>query len=329
MPPHPERPSSRCLLAVEIGGTKTQVVACLPDGRIVERRRFPVDRDRGADGIRDFLARAIDELNGTWRAEGIGVGFGGPVDWRSGRIIHSHHVAGWNGFPLADWLTERSGLPAFVENDANAAALGEALHGAGRGRDPLLYVTIGSGIGGGLVCDGRIFHGAPPGEAEIGHLRLDAEGRTTEAICSGWSLDRRIREAVAAAAPGPLARLVHDDPGHEARHLGTAIAEGDRLAAKILDEAAGWLALAISHATHLFHPEIVVLGGGVSLLGEPLRRAVAGHLERLVMEAFRGGPEVAVSVLREDAVPVGAAAVAEGRLSSRSPVTEFVPSPIR
>jgi glucokinase len=310
--------SSRCLLAVEIGGTKTQAVAGTADGRIVDRRRFRVDRDRGAAGIRDCLAEAVTGLAEQWRPAAVGVGFGGPVDWRTGRIAHSHQVAGWDGFPLADWLAKRAGAPAFVENDANTAALGEARHGAGRGHDPVLYVTIGSGVGGGLVCGGGIYHGAAPGEVEIGHLRLDAEGRTTEALCSGWSLDARIRAAVAAVHAGELARLVRADPGHEARHLGPALAAGDGLAAAILDEAAGWLALALSHATHLLHPEIVVLGGGVALVGEPLRAAVARHLARLVMDAFAPGPRVALAALGEDAVPVGGLALAEHRLGTAS-----------
>ena len=319
MPTPPASSSSpRCLLAVEIGGTKTQVVAGTPAGQIVDRRRFPVDRDRGAEGIRECLAEAVAGLAEQWRPAAVGAGFGGPVDWRTGRIAHSHQVAGWDGFPLADWLAERAGAPAFVENDANTAALGEARHGAGRGHDSVLYVTIGSGVGGGLVCGGGIYHGAPPGEVEIGHLRLDAAGRTTEALCSGWSLDARIRAAAAGTDAGELARLVRSDPGHEARHLGPALAAGDGRAAAILDEAAGWLALALSHATHLLHPEIVVLGGGVALVGEPLRAAVARHLARLVMDAFAPGPRVALAALGEDVVPVGGLALAEHRLRTAS-----------
>lgn len=312
----PASSSEHCLLAVEIGGTKTQVAVGTPDGRIIDRRRFHVDRDRGAQGIRECLAEAIAALAEQWRPVAVGAGFGGPIDWRTGLIAHSHHVAGWDGFPLADWLAERAHAPAFVENDANTAALGEARYGAGRGHDPVLYVTIGSGVGGGLVCGGSIYHGAPPGEAEIGHLRLDAEGRTTETLCSGWSLDARIRAAAATTPAGELARLVQADPGHEARHLGPALAAGDGLAAAILDEAAGWLALALSHVTHLFHPEIVVLGGGVSLVGEPLRAAVARRLAPLVMDAFAPGPLVALAALREDAVPIGGLALAEHRLAT-------------
>jgi glucokinase len=311
MPASQSAPASApSCIAIEIGGTKLQVAVGTPAGDVLDRLRFAVDPAGGATGIRDAIAAALPGVVGQWRPAAIGVGYGGPVDRRSGRIVKSHHVCGWDGFPLAEWLTDIAGLPVAIDNDANVAALGEALHGAGRDCDPVFYVTVGSGVGGGLVCGGRIFHGSGVGEAEIGHLRLGPAGEITEDYCSGWSLDRRIREAVATAPASPLARLVRASPGQEARHLGTALAEGDPLAAEILDGAAEKLGLALSHVGHLCHPEVIVLGGGVALLGEPLRQAVTRHIQRFMMEALRPGPRVALSALREDAVPVGAITLA-------------------
>ena len=173
-----------CYLAIEIGGTKLQVVAGTARGRFVDQRRFTVTAASGAEGIRAQLAATLPALITKHQPRAIGVGYGGPVNWRTGRIVKSYHVSGWQDFPLGQWLAELSGLPVFVENDANVAALGEALVGAGRGCSPVFYVTLGSGVGGGLVCDGRIFHGFTPGEAEIGHLWLDAAGETPEDCCS-------------------------------------------------------------------------------------------------------------------------------------------------
>lgn len=311
--------TSSPLLAIEIGGTKLQMVVGTCDGVILERRRFSVDGDRGAEGIRECIASALPELLEQWRPEAVGVGYGGPVNWRTGRIVKSYHLSGWNDFPLAEWLRDLSGLPVFVENDGNVAALGEALHGAGRGCDPVFYVTAGSGVGGGLACERRIFHGFTPGEAEIGHLLLERDGQTPEDCCSGWSLNRRIREEIVAEPESALAKLVASAPGNEARHLGAALAAGDALAARILDVAAQRLALALSHVVHLCHPEVIVLGGGVSLLGEPWRAAVARHLRHFVMDAFQPGPRVALAALREDAVPVGALALAAQRSLSLNP----------
>jgi glucokinase len=301
-------------LAIEIGGTKLQIVVGTAEGSIRERRRFAVDKGRGAEGIRAQLTTELPGLLAKWTPRAVGVGYGGPVNWRTGRIVKSYHVPGWNDFPLGQWLSELAKLPVFVENDANIAALGEALHGAGRGCDPVFYVTVGSGVGGGLVCKDHIFHGFIPGEAEIGHLVLDADGRITEDFCSGWSMDRRIREAVTAEPESNLAKLVAASPGNEARHLGPALVAGDALATRILNEAARRLALALSHATHLCHPEVFVLGGGVSLIGEPFRAAVASHLPGFVMDAFLPAPRVMLAALSEDAVPVGALSLAVQRL---------------
>ncbi|MFM8434705.1 MAG: ROK family protein [Planctomycetia bacterium] len=311
-------PAPPCV-AIEIGGTKLQIAVGTPAGEILDRRRFAVDPAGGAAGIRNQIIAALPGFVDQWRPAAVGVGYGGPVDRRTCRIVKSHHVSGWDEFPLGEWLADVASLPVAVDNDANVAALGEALHGAGRGCDPVFYVTVGSGVGGGLVCGGRIFHGSGMGEAEIGHLRLGPAGEITEDYCSGWSLDRRIRSAVAAAPASPLARLVQASPGQEARHLGPALAAGDPLAAEILDGAAEKLALALSHVGHLCHPEVIVLGGGVALLGEPLRQAVATHLGRFMMEALRSGPRVALAALREDAVPVGAIALAAHRFPTLFP----------
>jgi glucokinase len=298
-------------LALEIGGTKLQVCAGTGDGQILARHRFTVERRAGGKGIRRQIEAVLPELLAAWAPRGLGVGFGGPVRWREGVIARSHHIEGWHDYPLAEWLTRRTGLPARVDNDGNVAALGEARFGAGRGFGTVLYVTLGSGVGGGLVVDGKIFHGAVPGEVEIGHLRLDAGGAIVEERCSGWAVDRRIRREVEAHPDSALARLVGKaPPGCEAKHLRPALAQGDRLAETILGETMQTLAFALSHAVHLLHPEVIVIGGGLALLGEPLRAALAARLAPLLMGAFLPGPRIALAALAEDAVPAGALALA-------------------
>jgi glucokinase len=299
------------LLAIEIGGTKLQLCAGTSAGEIVDRYRLDVNRTAGGAGIRTQIAETMPRLLERWQPHAIGVGYGGPVDHRTGRIQCSHHVEGWNDFPLGDWLREQTGLPAFVDNDANVGGLGEALHGAGRGASPVLWVNSGTGVGGGLVIDGQIFHGAIPGEVEIGHLRLNREGVTVEDRCAGPAVDRRAREAVVTHPDSPLARHVSAGlRGGEARHLGPALAEGCSVAAAILTEAMEDLAFGLSHAVQLLHPEVIVFGGGLSLIGEPLRERLARALPRWVMDAFQPGPRVALAELRENAVPVGALALA-------------------
>ncbi len=297
-------------VGIEIGGTKLQLVAGTPEGVIQERRRIQVDRTSGGEGIRLELSRHLPSLVQAHRPSAIGVGFGGPVDHRTGRIACSHQIQGWHQFELGRWLHGLTGLPIAIDNDANVAALGEACHGAGKDRDPMLWINMGSGVGGGLVVNNHIYHGAIPGEAELGHLRLDKSGTIVEERCSGWAVDRRIREAVALHPEGPLARLVGDTQQGEARFLAQALEERDPIAQAILSELADNLAFALSHAVHLFHPEIIVVGGGLSLIGAPLRDAIDAALPRYVMESFHPVPEIALAGLGEDSVPVGALALA-------------------
>ena len=298
-------------LGIEIGGTKLQLVAGDAAARITTRRRFTVDQARGGAGIREQIQAALPELMATATPVALGVGFGGPVDAATGQICCSHQIEGWSEFPLGDWLRGLTGLPVRVDNDANTAALGEAQRGAGVGSNPVFYVTLGSGVGGGLVVGGRIYHGAKPGEAEIGHVRLDRAGTIVEERCSGWAVDRKIREACAREPQSALARLTANAPASEARALAPALAQGDLLAQRILAEVADDLAFGLSHVTQLMHPEVIVLGGGLSLVGEPLRAAVATALQRYVMDAFAPGPRVALAGLGEDAVPVGALYLAQ------------------
>jgi glucokinase len=300
-------------VGVEIGGTKLQLVLGDEGGEIHDRRKLVVESNRGAAGIREQIRQALPGLVQQRRIQAVGVGFGGPVDWRTGKICRSHQIEGWSEFDLGHWLGDLAGAPVVADNDANVAALGEATHGAGVGFNPVFYVTLGSGVGGGLVLDGDIYHGAMPGESEIGHVRLDRSGTIVEARCSGWAVDARIRELNHKEPAGLLARLCGKKVGGEARHLAVAIEQGDAAAKRILAETAEDLAFGLSHVVHLFHPELIVLGGGLSGIGEPLRRAVEGELRRSIMEAFAPGPRVVLAALGEDAVPVGALCLARIR----------------
>jgi glucokinase len=297
-------------IGIEIGGTKLQVFSGRDSGDIVERHRFDVEPASGGAGLRAQLERIIPALAQRMPLTAVGVGFGGPVDWKKGRICCSHQIEGWSDFPIAAWLSSLAQAPVFVDNDANLGALGEATHGAGAGFNPVFYVTLGSGVGGGLVLEGKVYHGAPPGEAEIGHLRLNPSGTTLESRCSGWAVNAKIRTAVTLNPESTLARCVGTAATHEAKFLGAALSQKDPFATAILEETAQDLAFGLSHIVHLFHPEMIVLGGGLSLLGEPLRAAVERLVPRFIMHAFAPGPRIALAKLSEDAVPVGALCLA-------------------
>jgi glucokinase len=298
---------------IEIGGTKLQLVTGNEIGAIFERRKLAVDAGKGATGIRKQIEEALPALLAGRKLKAIGVGFGGPVDWRNGKICRSHQIEGWSEFDLAGWLRALARVPVFVDNDANVAGLGEARHGAGLAANPIFYVTLGSGVGGGLVVEGNIYHGAIPGEAEIGHVRLDRNGTTVESRCSGWALDSRIRDLAKTEPASKLAAKLKGSAGGEARYLAEALSEGDSVAKRILNELTEDLAFGLSHVAHLFHPEVIVLGGGLSKIGEPLRAGLQQALSKFVMEAFAPGPNLKLAALGEDAVPVGALELARAR----------------
>jgi glucokinase len=306
-------------LGIEVGGTKLQIVAGDGAGTIHERRRFSVDRAAGAPGIQAQIKQGVCELQKLHSLMGIGVGFGGPVLHREGRIARSHQIEGWSRFPFAEWLQGCTHVPVSVENDSNLATWAEARLGAGVGARAVFYFNLGSGVGGGMAIDGRIFHGSPPGEAEFGHLKLDRTGTIVEERCSGWAIDRRLRATAEANPESALAKMLGGRVGGEAFHLRAALEAGDAGARSILDELAGDLGFALSHVVHLINPEVVLLGGGLSALGEPLRAAIAASLPAHLMDVFKPGPDVRLAKLGEDAVPVGALLLArEHHLMSRT-----------
>ncbi len=300
-------------LGIEIGGTKLQVGAGLSDGsvRAIERRR--VDPKAGARGILssiEEMARALGNSLGVPGFEAVGIGFGGPVESRPGVVLRSHQISGWDGFRLSDWVRSTLGVEKVaLANDADTAALGEARFGAGKGLSPVLYVTIGSGIGGGLVVDGSIYPGSGRGAVEIGHLKSwrsvsgsDREPPTVESIASGWGLERRGRDAFGIEPEQPFS----------AEDVVRRAGEGDARARALLSVSTDCLAEALAHAVTLLAPRRVILGGGVSMSGEalwfePIRREV----ERLVFPPYRGQFDVVPAALGEAVVVRGALALAD------------------
>jgi glucokinase len=312
------------MLGIEIGGTKLQLGVGADDGKLAALWRGPVDVSAGPEGIRRQITAAVPELlarSGLDRSQlkGVGIGFGGPVDDATRTVIKSHQIEGWDNFPLADWVSDVVGLPAALGNDADVAGLAEALHGAGKGLSPIFYITIGSGIGGGLIIDGEIYRGVGRGAAEIGHLRVKPPGFILEQLSSGWAISRYARDRIQRIGVRDSQVLLAVEGQVEnitAGHIAAAAAAGDELALFVLDGAWHWLAEGICHVIALLCPRRIVIGGGVSLMGEkllfePLRRLVA---ER-VFKPFAGLTDIVPAALGEEVVVHGAVALARRRLA--------------
>jgi len=262
----------RMFLGVEIGGTKLQVGVCDRRGGIVQLVRVAVVRRHGARGILKQLEIVIPPLLAAHRVKAIGVGFGGPVDSSLGRVVRSFHIKGWDGFALRRWFAQRFKLPTIVENDTNAAALAEALIGAGRGRRTVLYSNVGTGIGGGLVVDG-VVHNGRFGATEIGHTRYFVRGRwrILEELASGLSIER---------------------------------------GKTTLAESAKYYGVALANAMTLLNPDIVVVGGGVARAGESFLRPVREIARRLVFVLYQRNFQIVPAELGDTVVVVGAALLA-------------------
>jgi glucokinase len=321
-------------LGIEIGGTKLHLGVGPGDGTLAGLWRGPVDVAAGGDGIRRQIAAAVPELlqgAGVERSavRGVGVGFGGPVDDATRTVIKSHQIPGWDDFPLADWLAELLGWPVALGNDADVAGLAEALFGAGKGLSPVFYITIGSGIGGGLIVNGEIYRGCGRGAAEIGHLLfetywirggkldLDSPTDTLEQLASGWGIAETAKRCVASEQPIRsilYSRAQNRKRSLTAKDVAAAVRQGDAFAESILNIAIRSLADAICHVIALLCPRRIVIGGGVSLVGEkllfePLRKRVA---ER-VFKPFAGCYEIVPAALGEEVVVHGALALARRR----------------
>ena len=316
---------SAMYLGIEIGGTKLQLGVGAGDGsELVGMERLDVDPARGAAGILKQMEDAGRTLIERHDVQRIGIGFGGPVDSDAGRTITSHQIAGWDDVPLVDWCRQTFGLPAVLGNDCNAASLAEARFGAGRGRRIVFFVTVGTGIGGGLVIGGVLQGTGRPAIAEIGHLRpglhADRPDQTVELLASGWGIvggarRRMKRRKNSRFRPQDISDLLERAGGNldqlTCQMIARAASDGNQLASEVLWEACRTLGWAVAQVITLLAPEVVTIGGGVSLIGDelffrPLREAVRHY----VFPPLRDSYEIVPAGLGELVVVHGALALA-------------------
>lgn len=314
---------SRPLLALDFGGTKLSAALVAPE-QLAEQRwleRGRVYTSAGIDASRDLAAMLTlaRQLLKDSQPAAVGVSFGGPVDAAAGIVRLSHHVPGWENFPLRNYLQDELQCPAAVDNDANAGALGESRFGAGAGVASLLYITISTGVGGGWILHGKIWQGAQGMAGEIGHTTIDPNGPLclcgkhgcVERLASGPYLAQDARQALIADPDlGPeitkLCAGVYDQITGEM--LSRAALAGDPLAIGLLERSAWAIGTAIGNAANLINPQRAILGGGVTKAGPAWWSAVRRAARTTML------PEVDIEILParlgDDAPLWGAAALA-------------------
>jgi glucokinase len=284
------------------------------------------------------VEQAIEEAGTTLdQITGIGIGAPGPLNSRTGVVFSPPNLPGWIDVPLRDILGKHFKLPIFVENDANAAALAEYMFGAGKDSREVVYMTISTGIGGGIIAEGRILEGIVGTAGELGHMTIDLHGSRCncgnigclESISSGTAIARRANEIVAMGKGDELLAfaLAHQEDGsantpedsrHAARHnivhinarmVAEAAAAGIPIARQIISTAAEGLGVGLVNIIHIFNPEIIILGGGVSQIGDLLLEPARRIIEKLTMKVPRQAVRIVLAQLGSDVGLVGAGAL--------------------
>lgn len=310
-------------IGIDVGGTKILAGVVDDTGAIIDRIRRDTPRAGGAEVTR-ALADVIVELTGRHQVSGIGLCSAGFVSADRRSILANPNIPNWNGARLADDLETSISRKILLENDANAAAWGERQFGAGRGATELVMLTIGTGVGGGLITKGEIFHGARGSAGEFGHIRAVPEGHLCgcgmrgcyEQYASGTALLRHAREAISASpelARNLLSRGDGSIDGLTGEILTSAARDGDPVAIAAFNTTGQWIGALIATLEAALDPALVVIGGGVVAAGEILLRPVRESLARLSpFSRTRPLPEIVAASLGNDAGLIGAANLARG-----------------
>ena len=309
-------------VAVDLGGTQIRAALCGLDGQIFRRVARLTEAQQGLDAVIERIFQAISETIGdTPPAEvaGIGIGAPGPINPTTGVVFQAPNLPGCNYVPLRTLVSEHFGRPTFLGNDANLAALAEHRFGAGRGIQDMIYLTISTGIGSGIIVDGRMLLGAEGLAAEAGHMIIQPDGPVCncgaagclEALASGPSIARDVVRRIKGGKKSRITKMVDGDLGKvDARVVNMAAQLGDKLAINAYSRAGTYLGIGIANLLRLFNPRMVVLGGSVTKAGpflfDPMRAAIESHALPMYWE----GLAITQAALGDDVGLLGAAALA-------------------
>ncbi|MGG3941367.1 ROK family glucokinase [Peribacillus psychrosaccharolyticus] len=309
------------LMGVDLGGTTTKLAIISKYGEIFHKWEIPTDISENGKYITTNIAKTIDEKLeelGMVKSQLLGIGMGapGPVDGSNGSIYEAINL-GWVDYPLKDLLEVETSLPAVVENDANLAALGEMWKGAGNGAKDLIAVTLGTGVGGGVIANGMLVQGASGAAGEIGHITVVPEGGAPcncgksgclETVASATGIVRLANEALSTdAGHSILQQKINAGEPLSSRLLFACAAEGDLLSNEVINKVSFYLGMALSHTANALNPEKIVIGGGVSRAGEQLAAPVREAFERFAFKRVSKSTSISIATLGNDAGVIGAA----------------------
>lgn len=312
----------RSVLAVDLGGTKIITAVILSTGEIICRKYSLTLADEGPRPVIDRLSSAVAETMAQAKLKtsdiaGIGIAAAGILDIDRGIVTTSPNLPHWHNVPLRDIFADRLGVVTYLINDANAAALGEHRFGAGIGFDNIIYLTVSTGIGGGIIIDGELYSGADGCAGELGHMTIEADGPQChcgsfgclEAMASGWAV---AKEAMMRINRGEKSSIIELVDGRLERVTAEAVAmaarRGDQLACDIVAKAANYLGIGLANLVNIFNPELIIIGGGLSKMGDMLLKPARKVLKERAFRLPARTVHIVRARLGSNAGIVGAAA---------------------
>jgi glucokinase len=314
--------AERLVAAVDLGGTKIRSIVVDRAGLVRGMDQRPTEGEGGPEAV---IGRMVGSIRAAGAASGarvddlaaVGVAAPGPVDFEQGVILEAPNLAAWSNVALAAILRDRLRRPTYLENDANAAAVGEHRFGAGRGVRELIYLTISTGIGGGLILNGQLYRGVDGTAGELGHTVVDPSGPLDdcglhgclEIMASGTAIARMAYEAVEAGRSEALGRVA--EAGElTSREVGQAAEEGDPVAQEILARAARYLAIGLADFINIFNPQLFVVGGGAAQMWDRLIAPAFAEARRMAFARPAATAQLLPAALGENSGALGVAALA-------------------
>ncbi|MBI5724365.1 MAG: ROK family protein [Planctomycetes bacterium] len=329
---------ARYCIGIDLGGTFIKFGLLDRDFQPSPTFQLPTPLDWGVDGlIQQMVAgahRLIDANNlKADEVVGIGIGTPGPLSITEGVIKSLPNIPGMENVPLRDLIAENMGIQTAIENDANAAAFGEYICGAGRNEGDMVMLTLGTGVGSGIIQDGRILHGANEIGAEIGHMIIHPGGEECncgqkgclEAYCSATYISERCKRLMAQGRPSSLGKVLEAKGKLSSRDVNNARKAGDALAAEVWEQAAYYLAIGCVNICRILDPDRIIIGGGLASAGNDLLEPIVRHFRTLHWKLTEPQTEIMIGYLAGDAGVIGAAGVAWtafGQTEQESPAEE-------
>ena len=310
-------------IGIDLGGTNLKTAVVDRDGRILAQRSESVDTAAGPERVVSHMAQHVDALLaelGAAREQLVAIGLGtpGPLSIREGRIIKAANLPDWRNVPIVEMVAEKIGAPTTLDNDGNLAALGEHWRGAGRGCDTFVMLTLGTGVGAGIILNRQVLHGHFDNAGELGHMIVVPDGIVCacgqrgclEQYASASAIAHRVVGAIGEGEASMLREAVCRGELIDAERVVTAARAEDALCLRVWDEACYFLALASINLQHMLNPEKIVIGGGMSAAGSFLIKRVERYLQGRTWSLYHDVPQIVLAELGSDAGVVGAAALA-------------------